>query len=133
MKDLHTTRREALAALVGVGALAAARQALAQDAAPRDATVPAIGGRRISEVFFAATATGGATFVLLAFHDAPKPAGGEVILGAITSDIDAFFARAVSAGGSLVEAPHELVEPKIEAGFVADVEGHLIEVVQQLT
>jgi predicted enzyme related to lactoylglutathione lyase len=91
-----------------------------------------ISGRKISEVLFAPTAAGGATFVLLAFHDAPKPAGGEVILGAITHDIDAFLARAVSAGGSLVEAAHEMAELKIKVGFVADTEGHLIEVVQQL-
>jgi len=92
----------------------------------------AIAGRKISEVLFAPTANGGATLVLLAFHDAPKPASGEVILGAITRDIDAFFARALAAGGSVVEAAHEMAELKIRVGFVADAEGHLIEVVQPL-
>jgi len=92
----------------------------------------AIAGRKISEVLFAPTASGGATLVLLAFDDEPKPASGEVILGAITPDIDAFFARALAAGGSVVEAAHEMAELKIRVGFVADVEGHLIEVVQPL-
>jgi catechol 2,3-dioxygenase-like lactoylglutathione lyase family enzyme len=91
-----------------------------------------IAGRRISEVLFAPTAAGGATPVLLAFHDAPKPAAGEVILGAITTDIDSFFARAIAAGGTLIEAIHEMPALKIKVGFAADPEGHWIEVVQQL-
>lgn len=91
-----------------------------------------IAGRKISEILFAPTASGGATFVLLAFHDAPKPASNEVILGVVTSDVEAFCARAVAAGGAVAEAPHELPEMKIKVGFVTDVEGHWIEVVQPL-
>jgi predicted enzyme related to lactoylglutathione lyase len=90
-----------------------------------------IAGRKISEVLFAPTAAGGATLVLLAFHDAPKPATGEVILGVVVADADAFVARAVAAGGTVVEAVHAMPELKIRVGFVADVEGHWIEVVQQ--
>jgi lactoylglutathione lyase len=92
----------------------------------------AIGGRGISEVLFAPTATGAATLVLLAFHDEPKPVSGEAILGVVVSDIDAFFARAVAAGGRVVEAVHAMPELKIRVGFVTDVEGHLIEAVEQV-
>jgi predicted enzyme related to lactoylglutathione lyase len=91
-----------------------------------------IAGRKISEILYAPTAPGGATLVLLAFHDAPKPAAGEIILGAVTADIEAFFARAAAAGGRVIEAIHEMPELKIKVGFVADPEGHWIEVVQQL-
>jgi catechol 2,3-dioxygenase-like lactoylglutathione lyase family enzyme len=91
-----------------------------------------IAGRKISEILYAPTAAGGATFVLLAFHDAPRPAAGELILGVVTTDISAFFARATAAGGKLIEAIHEMPELKIKVGFVADPEGHWIEVVQQL-
>ena len=68
----------------------------------------------------------------IAFHDAPKPASNEVILGVVTSDVDAFCARAVAAGGAVAEAPHAMPELKIKVGFVTDVEGHWIEVVQPL-
>ena len=92
----------------------------------------AIGGRAISEVLFAPTAAGAATLVLLAFLDAPKPASGEVILGVVVRDADAFVARAAAAGGRIVEPVHAMPELAIRVGFVTDVEGHLIEVVQQV-
>ncbi len=92
----------------------------------------AIAGRKISEVLFAPTAAGAATLVLLAYHDAPNAASGEVILGVVVGDADAFVSRALAAGGRLVEAIHAMPELGIRVGFVADVEGHLIEVVQQV-
>lgn len=91
-----------------------------------------IAGRKISEIIFSAAFQGAATFVLLKFLDAPKPTNDEVILGFVTDDVDAFVARAEAAGGSVVQAPHDNVEHGVKVGFVTDVEGHLIEVVQML-
>ena len=92
----------------------------------------AIGGRAISEILFAATGEGAGTFVLLKFVDAPKPTNDEVILGFITADVDAFVARAVANGGTLVEAPSAKPQHGVKVGFVTDCEGHLIEVVELL-
>lgn len=91
-----------------------------------------IGGRAIREILFEATAPGAATFVLLKFVDAPKPSNDEVILGFITDDVDAFCERALAAGGSLVETPRAQPKHGVKVGFVRDVEGHLIEVVELL-
>lgn len=91
-----------------------------------------IAGRRISEIMFAPTGEGAGTFVLLKFLDAPKPTNDEVILGFITTDVDAFIARAVAAGGSVAQAAYDNVEHGVKVGFVKDVEGHLIEVVELL-
>lgn len=91
-----------------------------------------IGGRAISEILFAPTSDAGATLVLLKFMDAPAPVSNEVILGFITDDVDAFFTRAVAAGGRIVEAPSAQPEHGVKVGFVTDVEDHLLEVVQLL-
>jgi catechol 2,3-dioxygenase-like lactoylglutathione lyase family enzyme len=91
-----------------------------------------IGGRKISEILFAPAYQGAATFVLLKFLDAPKPTNDEVILGFVTDDVEAFVERAKAAGGALAKAPYDNLEHGVKVGFVTDVEGHLIEVVQLL-
>ena len=89
-------------------------------------------GRPMSEILFNPAAPGGPTFVLLTFHDAPKPAASEVILGFITPDLDAFLDRARAAGGTVVEEMGSRPELGVKVAFVRDIEGHLIEVVQML-
>ncbi len=91
-----------------------------------------IGGRKLTEIIFQPAAPGAATFVLLTFVGAEKPAADEVILGFRTPDLDAFLARTREAGGSVYQEPHTLAEMKLRVAFVKDVEGHLIEVVQPL-
>ena len=91
-----------------------------------------IDGRAISEIMYNATAQGAATFVLLAFLDAPQPASSEVILGFITADLPAFLERTLSAGGTIVSDIARQPEHAVSVAFVRDVEGHLIEVVQML-
>ncbi len=95
-----------------------------------------IGGRPIDEILFAPARDGAATFILLKYLDAPRdairPGADEVILGFMTSDVDAFVQRAQSAGGRVVEAPHDSAEHGIRVAFVADIEGHMLEIVQPL-
>ncbi|GMU78057.1 MAG: hypothetical protein AMXMBFR46_08540 [Acidimicrobiia bacterium] len=91
-----------------------------------------IAGREIDEILFEATAPGGSTFVLLRFVDTAAPASGEVIIGFVTDDLDGVFARATEAGGSVHEAIHDSPDHGVRVGFLADPEGHLIEVVQPL-
>lgn len=92
-----------------------------------------IAGRPISEIMFNATGEGAATFVLLKFVGAPKPHNDEVILGFQTQDVEAFMQRAVAAGGTVEEAVKAMPEHGVKVGFVRDVEGHLIEVVELLS
>jgi len=94
-----------------------------------DATIE---GRAISEIMFNATGQGAATFVLLAYRDTPAPKSGELILGFITKDIDAFVTRALAAGGSVVQMAVAQPEHGVKVAFVRDIEGHLIEVVELL-
>ncbi|WEK56733.1 MAG: VOC family protein [Candidatus Brevundimonas phytovorans] len=93
----------------------------------------AIAGRTIREVMYKPTHEGGATFVLLAFDDAPTPAGGEMIVGFTVADLDAVVAEAVAAGGSLADPIRDMPEMGIRVGFIRDPEGHLLEIVQFLS
>jgi predicted enzyme related to lactoylglutathione lyase len=91
-----------------------------------------IGGRAIEEILFESTAPGGASFVLLHFADTPEPATGSVIGGFLTDDIDELFPRAVAAGATVVEPPHDAPEHGVRVGFLADRDGHLLEICQLL-
>ena len=91
-----------------------------------------IGGRPIKEIMYQPTGEGAGMFVLLQFTDQSAPGRDEVILGFQTTDVGAFIERALAAGGSLVEPVKDMQEHGVRVGFVADNEGHLIEVVELL-
>lgn len=89
-----------------------------------------IAGRPIREINYHPTDPGGGTLTLLQFLDARAPARDETILGFTTTDIAAFCARAVAAGGRVVDPIRAMPEHRLRVAFVEDVEGHWIEVVQ---
>lgn len=91
-----------------------------------------IGGRPVSEIVYMPTHTGGPLFILARFHDTVSPPGGETILGFPTDDLDALLERATNAGGQIVEAAHDVPEAGMRVAFVADGEGHLLEITQML-
>jgi predicted enzyme related to lactoylglutathione lyase len=91
-----------------------------------------IAGRALDEILFSPTGEGAATFVLLNFRDATAPSADEVILGFLTADVAALIERAIAAGGSVVREAVDHPELRVKVGFIADIEGHLIEVVQQM-
>jgi lactoylglutathione lyase len=89
-----------------------------------------LAGRPLEEIVFGATAPGGGSFILLRYLDSVAPSRDEVILGVWTDDIHAFFDRGVAAGGSVAQPIADRPEYGVHLGFLADPEGHLIEVVQ---
>src|SRR6187551_2752027 len=66
-----------------------------------------IGGRRIDEILYEPTAPGGAAFVLLRFADGAAPGPASVVGGFVTDEIDDVFARAVTAGATVVDPVHD--------------------------
>ena len=62
----------------------------------------------------------------------PAPASSDVILGFMTSNVDELVARVPAAGGRIIQSPKDDPEHGVRVGFVADVDGRLIEVVQML-
>jgi len=91
-----------------------------------------IAGRALEEILFNPTGDGAATFVLLKFVDATVPSANELILGFLTSDIDALIARATTAGASVVREALDYPHLSVKVAFITDLEGHLIEVVQPM-
>ena len=91
----------------------------------------AIAGRPITEIVYEPTNKGGASLVLLAYDDEPKPASGEIIVGFASPDAEAFIARAVAAGGTSAEPVRDVPDLELKVGFVSDPEGHLIEVIER--
>ncbi len=89
-----------------------------------------IGERAISEICYAPTAEGGASFTLLKYLNSDKPDNGELILGITTNDLDAFIARAQEAGGRIADPVRDMPDLGLRVAFLEDCEGHLIEVVQ---
>jgi predicted enzyme related to lactoylglutathione lyase len=91
-----------------------------------------IAGRELEEILFNPTGDGAATFVLLKFLDATVPAANELILGFLTTDIDALVARATAAGASVVREALDYPHLSVKVAFITDLEDHLIEVVQPM-
>ena len=54
----------------------------------------------------------------------------ELILGFHTTDVDALAARALAAGGTLMRETQDFPHLGVRVAFIADLEGHQIEVVQ---
>ena len=93
----------------------------------------AINARPIHEVMYKPTQEGGATFVLLAFKDAPTPATGEAIIGFTVADLDQTLALVVDKGGQISDPVREMPHLGIRVAFAVDPEGHLLEIVQMLS
>ncbi len=91
----------------------------------------AIAGRAITEIVYEPTNKGGASLVLLAYDDEARPSSGETITGFASPDAEAFAARAVEAGGTVVEPVRDAPAHGLKVGFVSDPEGHLIEVIER--
>ena len=92
----------------------------------------AIAGRPIVEIVFAKP-EGGAELVLLTFTEGPPPSPSGVIIAYDTDNIDAFQARVLAAGGSVVD-PIKALEfggKRMRIGIFADIEGYLLEVLER--
>jgi predicted enzyme related to lactoylglutathione lyase len=86
-----------------------------------------VDGRPITELIMAAAAPGGATLVLLQYQGAPAPPAGACMLVFDTNDVEAFVARATSAGGSVMQAATHLPDFALTYALVRDPEGHILE------
>jgi predicted enzyme related to lactoylglutathione lyase len=72
------------------------------------------------------------SLALLCYRRRPAPAPGELVLGFMVDDADAVAAAAERGGGRILMAPRDVPDHGLRVGFVADPEGHEIEIVQPL-
>lgn len=89
-------------------------------------------GEPFAEIMYTPQTPGGPSFVLVQFLNIPAPAPGETILGFMTPDLEAFIARAEKAGGKMLQPIKTNEEHQVKVGFVTDLEGRIIEVVETL-
>lgn len=99
--------------------------------APAQRIEGAVDGRPITEVIMSSAAPAAAGLVLFTFHGAPAPPPGECMLVFDTDDLQAFVARAVEAGGSVMQPPQALPQFGLSFAFVRDSEGHIVEALQR--
>jgi predicted enzyme related to lactoylglutathione lyase len=92
----------------------------------------AIAGSPIAEIIFNKP-EGGAELVLLTFTEGPLPSPSGVMIAYDTDDLDAFQARVLVEGGSVVEAikPLEFNGNRMRMGIFADIEGYMLEVLER--
>jgi predicted enzyme related to lactoylglutathione lyase len=91
-----------------------------------------IAGRPMEEIIFPRT-EGEAGLILLQYLEGPEPSPSGVIAGYRTSDLDAFQARVLAAGGAVVQPIAPLASvPHMRFAFFADPAGYVIEVLEPL-
>ncbi len=92
----------------------------------------AIAGRPIAEIVFNKP-EGGAELVLLTFTEGPPPSHSGVMIVYDTDDLEAFQARVLGAGGSVIEPikPLEYGDTRMRMAIFADVEGYMLEVLER--
>jgi predicted enzyme related to lactoylglutathione lyase len=92
-----------------------------------------LNGRALQELVFRGS-EGGVEFVLYAFLEGPPPPSpGEVITAFHTSDLEAFQARLLTAGGAVLR-PIKTIEfggNRMRIGFFTDLEGYHLEVIER--
>lgn len=86
------------------------------------------------EVVLSADGQAGAapSLALMCFRHRPPATPGELVLGFMVDDVDAVAAATERAGGRILHAPHDVPDHGLRVGFVADPEGHELEIVQPL-
>lgn len=91
-----------------------------------------IAGRPIEEIILR-KAEGALDLVLLTYPGEPPPSGSGVITAFDTPDLDAYQARVLQAGGTVIQAIKwfDIGTNRTRIGFFADPEGHLLEVIER--
>jgi len=74
---------------------------------------------------------GGSTQLnLLHYRGRPVPPAGEAVIGFTVADLDAALAAIVAAGGMVTVEPTAIPEHQLRLAYVADPEGHTLELLQ---
>ena len=89
---------------------------------------------RLQEVILAVPndLTGGANLQLIHFPNKPPAAPGETVLGFMVDDVDATVAALIEAGARITVPALEMSEHRLKLAYAADLDGHIIEILQTL-
>ena len=96
-------------------------------------TTATINDRKAEEVVLDGAGEGEPTLVLWKWLDRKFEPNGEVVLGFLTPDIEAFVDRTKAAGGKVILPIQHNPDQGFSVAIVADPEGHEIEVIQSVS
>ena len=90
------------------------------------------GRRAFEEIVMGSEAGDGPSLLLIRYVDGDSPQRGEAVFGFAVADVEETVRAARAAGGSVRSEPKSLPEAGMKVAELADPEGHLLEIVQQL-
>lgn len=90
------------------------------------------GHRAFEEIVMGSAAGDGPSLLLIRYVDGSSSRPGEAVFGFAVADVEETVRAARAAGGSVRSEPKSLPEAGVKVAELADPEGHLLEIVQQL-
>lgn len=75
---------------------------------------------------------GGANLQLIHFPNKNSPAPGDTVLGFMVDNVDATVSALTDAGGRITVPALEMPDHRLKLAYVADLDGHIIEIIQNL-
>lgn len=90
------------------------------------------GNRAFEEIILGPEAGDGPSLLLIRYADGESPQRGEAVFGFAVADVDETVRAVQQAGGSVRSEPRALPEAGVNVAELADPEGHLLEIVQDL-
>lgn len=72
----------------------------------------------------------GAKLGLVQYLSKPAPAPGEAVFAFMVDDVERVASTMVKAGGTIVSPVREIPEHHLKLAYVADPEGHVVEIMQ---
>lgn len=86
---------------------------------------------RFCEIILQSAEAASAALIVINYKGAPPATPGECILVFETSDIGAFVARVVAAGGSVTTPTQTIAALDLAYAMLCDPEGHIVEALQR--
>ncbi|ABH00050.1 conserved hypothetical protein (plasmid) [Rhodococcus jostii RHA1] len=90
------------------------------------------GADALEEIILTTARDDDSNFILWRYLERSTPPAGEATLGFTVADVEDIARKAEINGGSIVQPPKTMPEAGVAVAFIADPEGHVIEVVQYL-
>lgn len=90
------------------------------------------GERVFEEIVLGAESGDGPSLLLIHYASGGTPHSGEAVFGFAVTDVDATVRAALAAGGTVRSEPRSMPHVAMKVAELADPEGHLLEIVQQV-
>ncbi|WP_239450663.1 VOC family protein [Gordonia terrae] len=84
----------------------------------------------LEEIILTSARGDDSNLILWRYAERATPPAGEATIGFTVTDLDVVVRSVSTNGGSVVQTPKHIPEAKATVAFVADPEGHVLEIVQ---